>query len=212
MKNLLADGGTIVFDGDSLTNRRVPPTLDTWPLLRLMNWEQTWADELSRLLFCWHPELNLTFHNAAVGGSNCHDVLKRLDTFVLPHTPIVIMMTIGSNDHAQRVPLDDFHHAMTQYVQRARAECAGRVLFLGGFHRMRPGDSPHPAQHEYDEALQEIARDNGGFFLDAGAGLMRKSEALLKQSEHHVIASDGSHLNAVGSLVVAGEVYRFLGL
>ena len=31
MPGLLLPHQTLVFEGDSITNRRMPPTLDTWP-------------------------------------------------------------------------------------------------------------------------------------------------------------------------------------
>jgi lysophospholipase L1-like esterase len=207
---VLTPGTTLVFDGDSMTSRRTPPSLDTWPLLQLMNWDRTWADELSRVLFCWHPELNLTFHNAAVGGSSCRNVRDRQEAFVLPHNPALVLMTIGANDNAQRIPLDEFRAAMSDYARRLGDHCGGKVLFVGGFHHVRPEDGPEPTLPDYYSVLGEVASAHGGFYLDVGIGLKAKSDALLAQSDCHIINSDGNHLNALGNMIVAGEVYRFL--
>ena len=57
--SLLRPGQCIVFDGDSLTSRRMRPSLDTWPYLRLMNWERTYADRVAEWLFCNRPDLRL---------------------------------------------------------------------------------------------------------------------------------------------------------
>ncbi len=105
---LVQRGQTILFDGDSLTSRRTPPSLDTWPYLEIMNWRITYADEVSRLLFCLRPDLKLTFHNAAVGGSTCRGLLRRFDDFVLPHRPDWVILTLGGNDARIGVPMPEF--------------------------------------------------------------------------------------------------------
>ncbi|MCW8132850.1 MAG: hypothetical protein KIS92_21060, partial [Planctomycetota bacterium] len=94
-------GDTIVFEGDSLTNRRRNPAMDTWPYLELMNWKRTYADEIARLLFCWRPDLRLNFRNAGVGGSSCREVENRWEKMVRPLKPNWIVMTLGGNDAAR---------------------------------------------------------------------------------------------------------------
>ena len=44
---LLRRGQMIVFDGDSLTRRCGPPSYDNWPYLRLMNWQDSYADRVA---------------------------------------------------------------------------------------------------------------------------------------------------------------------
>jgi lysophospholipase L1-like esterase len=204
----LVRGSTIVFDGDSITNRRTPPTLDTWPYLQLMNWQGTWADEVARLLFCWRPELRLGFHNAAVGGSIAADLVERFDRFVAPHRPKLVIATIGSNDSARQIPLKDFAAHVESYTA-AVARLGGKVAWIGGL----PGpDGPYPRKVPYVKILRDSARRHGGWCLEPGAEMVKAQAALRAQWDGHTLFSDGNHLNAAGSAFVAGVVLRWLGV
>jgi lysophospholipase L1-like esterase len=205
-------GDVIVFEGDSLTNRRSGPSLDTWPFLHLMNWQGTWADELMKMLFCWRPELDLTFHNAAVGGSNIKGVTERFEKFVLPHKPDWVLMTIGNNDPHQGIEPDEFKTLIDAYVERVKKECGGCICFLGG---PRPEEHNPPdkiAQQEtrmkYHDILRETADDTYVFYIDYGTGLSKKAKELYDLHEIHTVYSDGGHLNQVGSIIVAGEILK----
>jgi hypothetical protein len=210
------NGDVIVFEGDSLTNRRMAPTYDTWPFLHLMNWQGTWADELMKLLFCWKPELNLTFHNAAVGGSNCRRVTERFEKFVFPHNPDWVLMTIGNNDPHQGVGLEEFREKMGTYVERVKRECEGRICFLIGdrpeVHAPEERIKKGLTKNVYHQVLCDLADTTSVFCIDFGRALVAKANALYKQSEAHTIYSDGGHLNQVGSIIVTGEVLKAFGI
>jgi len=203
---LFKKNSRIVFEGDSLTSRRVPPSLDTWPFLRLMRWERTWADDFSEILFATRPDLRLTFHNSAVGGSTILDVLKRFDETVAPYKPHWVLMTIGNNDATCKIPLRTFREKVSDFVRRVRKLSNGRVIFLGG-----PFKSGSKKRLPYFRALREIAAKNNGLYIDIGSPLLRKSRLLRLQSKAHTIDSDGGHLNNVGNLIVAAAVLSAIG-
>lgn len=203
----LARGCTIVFDGDSNTNRRTPPSLDTWPYLQLMNWQATWADEVARLLFCWRPELRLVFHNAAVGGSIAADLDDRAQRFVVPHRPKLVIATIGANDCARAIPLADFERSVRSYTASV-AGAGGRVAWIVNNPDL---DGLRKHLEPYRRVLKRVAAAERGWCIDVGPAMMRAIRELRAQWDGHTIFSDGSHLNAVGATVLAGEVLRFLG-
>jgi lysophospholipase L1-like esterase len=211
---LLKPGDRIVFEGDSLTSRRAPGSLDTWPFLELMDWHETYAHHVARLLFCLRPDLRLGFTHAAVGGSSCREVLGRLDGLVLPLKPAWVVMTIGPNDASRKIPLREFRDTMAGYAGRIR-HCGGRVMFLGG---MRPCPHCPPAKPDayracwpYYRTLQQVARQVDGVYCDVGKVLLAKARLLYKQHPAHTVYSDGGHLNAVGNIILAGEVIKALG-
>jgi len=212
---LLQPGQTVAFDGDSLTCRRQPPALDTWPFLQLMNWRDTYAEHVSQWLFCVRPELNLTFRNVAVGGSSCRELLDRLDGQLLPLRPDWVILTVGANDQAREIPLEEFGRSMRRYAGAIAEASGGRCLFVGGFQAC-----PHAPDHmgarcaeqqPYYRELAAVAAEHDGIYLDAGSELHRKAEVLYEQSSAHTVYSDGCHFNAVGSRIVAAEVLRALG-
>jgi lysophospholipase L1-like esterase len=214
--SLLRPGQTILFDGDSLTNRRRPGSMDTWPFLDMMNWRDTYADEIERLLFCLRPDLRLSFRNVGIGGQSCRELAARFDDHVAPYKPDWIIMTLGGNDSAREIPMAEFREKMGAYVRRAREEWGGRVVFVGGF-KACP-DAPEGSEERYARrapyyrAERDIARRHGGLYVDAGTPLQRKARALYKQSTAHTIYSDGGHFNSVGSLIIAAEVLHALGV
>ncbi|MFO7958189.1 MAG: SGNH/GDSL hydrolase family protein [Candidatus Brocadiia bacterium] len=212
---VMEPGQTILFDGDSLTSRRRPGSLDTWPYLRLMNWDRGYADEMERLLFCLRPDLRLTFRNVAIGGYDSGQMLGKFDDSVLPWEPELVILTTGGNDASRQMPLDEFRRNVATYCERVRDECGGRVVFVGGF---RP--CPHmPAEKgevygrrmRYYDVQQEVAAEYGGRYVDAGTPLLRKAEELYEQAEIHTVYSDGGHFNAVGNTIIAAAVLAALG-
>lgn len=207
---------TVVFDGDSLTSRRMGPNREGWPLLSLNNWERTWADDVSRLLFAFRPDLGLRFHECAIGGSSCRELAERFDRFVLPYRPDWVLMTLGGNDSARDIPLTEFRERMTTYCQRVERECGGRVVFVSGFRpcpgQPNPDVDYHAKRNRYAKALAAVARETGHHFLDIGPGFVRQAKILYRQSTFHTFYSDGGHFNALGNLVLAGEVLRAFGV
>lgn len=204
----------VVFDGDSLTNRRTPPALDTWPYLRMMGWDRTYADLVAEFLFCYFPELRLRFHNVAIGGQGCRELAARLETAVVPLKPAWVILTIGGNDAARQVPTDEFARSLEHYMQRLRQASRGRLLILGGF-RPCPHAPARPAQvwkrrAAYDGILRKLAKRYDGLWVDAGGTLFRKATALARSWPEHTVYADTGHLNAVGNRIVATEAIRAL--
>jgi len=213
---LLKPGQSILFDGDSLTSRRRGGSMDTWPFLRMMNWHWTWAEEIERLLFCLRPDLRLSFRNVGIGGQSCRELAERFDTAVVPHKPDWVIMTIGGNDAARRIPPAEFKRTMDTYVSRMRKEWGGRIVFLGSF-KTCP-NAPEGSKQKYAKrapyyrAERDIARKHGGLYVDVGTPLQKKARALYKQSTAHTVYSDGGHFNAVGNVIIAAEALRALGV
>ena len=214
--SLLQRGQMIVFEGDSLTNRRGGPSLDTWPFLRLMRWNGSWADQAAELLFAWRPELELRFHNAAVGGSSCRELTERLERSVLPHKPDWVFLTLGANDAARGIPVKEFEQTLSAYARRLKEACGARLGFVSGFHpiprKLESGIESKMKVPPYYRKLQAVAARHNGLYLNVGRRLYEKAAVLRKQSTHHTIFSDGSHFNELGDLIIAGEVLRELGV
>ena len=124
---------TIIFDGDSATNRRKGDGLTDWPYLRMMKWNRNWADIFAELMFCWKPELNLKMKNVAVGGSKSYEILERFDEFVKPHNPDWVFVTIGGNDIAVKLSLKESQDNFRKYITKVQDDCDGNVIYLSRF-------------------------------------------------------------------------------
>ena len=208
---------TIIFDGDSATNRRKGDGLTDWPYLRMMKWNRNWADIFAELMFCWKPELNLKMKNVAVGGSKSYEILERFDEFVKPHNPDWVFVTIGGNDIAVKLSLKESQDNFRKYITKVQDDCDGNVIYLS---RFKP--APHcpewkvkmePERVERYAALEETVEECGAFIIDVGTGLLEKSMELVKQWEGHTTYCDAdSHYNHIGNTIIAGEVMKGLGL
>ena len=211
----LKKGQLILFDGDSLTNRRSAGCQDTWPFLRLMNWDKPWPDTLAELLFCWRPELKLSSFNAASGGSTCRGLAERFEANVLARKPGWVIASLAGNDARVGVPHEEFRETMSTYARRLVEEAGAEVLFLGlSEHGPNyPKADTQDARQAFYGILRDIAAGGGGVhYADLGPSLAAKAVALREQSEYHTLYAEGAHFNAVGNLVVAGELLRLFGV
>ena len=208
-------GQTVVFEGDSNTSRRGGPSQSTWPYLRLMRWEGSWADRMAELLFCWRPDLALRFANNAVGGSSCEAISKRIDTVLLLKADWVLITT-GGNDVRLAIDPEEFMDVWRSYCTRLHQACGARVVFLTVWGEAV--DSPPKMRSEkiepYRERLDALADELPGVrHFDLGPALSEASAALKAQwSDHTVFSGPDGHYNAVGDLVIAGEVLRRFGI
>lgn len=208
-------GQMVICDGDSMTNRRSARRQDTWPFLRLMNWDKPWPDMMAEMLFCWRPELNLSFCNAASSGSSCRGLLERLETNVLARDPDWVIASVAGNDVRLGVPVAEFRSTMTTYASRLTQEAAANVLFfaLGEHGPDYPKPDTMDSRRRFYDILAEIASDmEGVHYADIGPSLAAKARLLREQSELHTIYGDNGHFNAVGHLIVAGEMLRIFGI
>lgn len=108
------DHDRVVFLGDSIT------VLHTWT--RLV--------ELSVRLR--HPEWNVTFINAGIGGNTVEDALERLDVDVLAHQPTVVFVNFGMNDASfpEGSSGAAFEKNMTTLLDRLAKAKVRRVVWL----------------------------------------------------------------------------------
>ncbi|NLF38354.1 hypothetical protein GX586_02845 [bacterium] len=209
---LLKPGQTIMFDGDSLTSRRMPPCLDTWPFLRLANWHISYAELVQEWLFCNKPDLRLTFRNAAVGGSSCRNLLDRLDSMVMPCKPDWVVFSIAGNDAAQNIPAAEFREKLLKYCTQLKKAHGTRFLFLGGFDKPFGSIKKSIAKRRQNYAIaRDIMKQVGGIYFDIGIPMKKKADLLLKQSPYHTIISD-AHFNLLGNHIIAGLVLEALGV
>lgn len=212
---VFAPGQLIVFEGDSATSRRQGPTGSTWPYLRLMGWDRTWADHVEELLFCWCPELALRFANNARGGSTAVAVAERIDT-VLALRPDWVIATTGGNDARRGVDPAVYRATWRSYAQRLQAECGTRVVLLGTW--SFPADRPEKMQPEAIAPYWRTAADLAAElpcldFFDLSAGITAKAEALRAQwAGHTVFSGPDGHYNEVGARIIAGEILRRFGV
>lgn len=210
---LLKPRQSIVFEGDSLTSRRTPPALDTWPYLRLSNWHITYADRLSEWLFCNMPELAIRFCTSAVGGSTIRGVLSRYPASIKPARPDWLILTLGSNDCAQQIPLEEFSKGFDDLCRQVRDDSAGRVIWVCA----RPSGSQDASDRTpfsaYRQAIEQTLARCAGLTVDAAPILAAKEAALKQAWEHHTIyTGPDAHLNIIAAEIISTLILQKLGV
>jgi lysophospholipase L1-like esterase len=184
--------------------------------MRLTGAHYGYPDKVGDWIFCNRPDLNLTLHTGAIGGSILGDVLERFPTITAAFKPAIVVMTIGSNDAARQVPLADFRTQAETYCSRLRDLCGGKVVYLGNLLAAHGASADGVMRRQnakpYYQAMGEVVEAHGGLHVDLGTVLVRKAEALAKLWAGHTIYHDGGHFNPVGNEIVAGVVLRALGL
>ena len=212
---MLKHNEVIVFDGDSLTARRMGPSLNSWPYLRLSNWDRQYPEMVDEWLFCNRPDLAVTCKVAAIGGSTCKDRLERFDTMVRPHKPSLVIFTVGSNDDAQGVTTATFSAQLTDYVRRVQ-DLGGQVLYISGMKACPNLDAESAraldARQKFYQNGMDAVLSLQGQILDIGDIMKTKAEALVKLYPGHTVYSDGLHLNAIGNQIIATLVLEKLGV
>lgn len=212
---LFGHGDVLVFEGDSMTRRAVAPMASNWPLLRMNQWNHSWADIVSEWLFAMLPELNLKTLNGAIGGSTVDQVTERYATNVAPRKPAWIFLTLGTNDARVQMPLAGFREKLAAYIGRAAEDAGTRCFFVGGFPPL-PGLADDQLERlrraqDYFSAAREVVAASGGLAPDLGPSLRAKAESHYAASVMHAYYADGVHYNALGNTVLAGLVLERLG-
>ncbi len=204
----LKHGQTLLFEGDSLTSRLSSPAHDTWPYLRLLNWQRTYADVIEEWLFCNLPEFGFQFRNSAVAGSSMGEILARFDINVPVIRPDWIIMTTMCNDGARGVTQSQFRHELLSYANSAYELCGVRLFIIGNFPAL---DNRNLA--EYYTTAREVLTETHGVWFDIGEPLRAKEQTLTNINPVHTIFSDGEvHFNEVGNQIIAFLVLEAMGV
>ncbi len=109
---LLQQGDRVVFLGDSITVAH------------------TWTRAVEEFVRLRHPELDITFVNAGVGGHTASDGLARLDVDVLAERPTVVLLNFGMNDSSYPEGSDGAAFAQNMGAIIGRLQGAGVRLIL----------------------------------------------------------------------------------
>ena len=209
-------GELILFEGDSLTSRRMLPAHDDWAFARFMNWNRTYADVVAEWVMAARPELRLKFRNSAIGGSSIGQVLGRFDQVIPVLKPALVILTTGGNDAARQDPLPVFAARLKEYCVRCRDTCGAHVAMVGLLATLAGIEEESKAWAQrvrpYHAAARRVLRATGNVYLDLAPDLTRKSATLCGQSKFHTLFADGLHYNELGSQVIANLLLERLGL
>ena len=213
MAGLFAPKQRIVVEGDSL-NQRGP---ETWPFLRIVGWDRSWADTMAEWFFVLRPDLNLNITNVAVGGSTIDAITERYERTVQPKKPDWVMLSLGTNDANRRFDHKEVREKVAAYCQRLREDSGGRVIYIP----MPAIDGEMPAEEakafnqrrkRMYKNIAKVITEHDGVVLDFDAAFRKKARLLRKQAaEYHKMYGDGCHFSELGNRLLCGEICAELG-
>jgi len=125
-----------------------------------------------------------------------------------------VIASVAGNDVRLGIGPEEYRKTMTDYATRLVATGA-RVLFLGLSEQGPdyPKSDTLAARRALYEVLQGIAEASERVaYADIGPALAANARTLRDQYEGHTIYGDNGHFNALGHLMVAGEVLRLFGI
>ena len=165
------------------------------------------------------------------GGDGSAQLLARLEKDVLPRKPQVLMILCCLNDSGVSdrsdtangwrnqkrpvVPVDLYKKNLLATVGRAQAEGIRVYLLTSTIVGEKPDDPENMNLASYDEALREIARERKCGLVEVHDALSRGLSSLRSSHgdmEEPFLTFHGIYLNPIGSIIVAKEILRSLGL
>lgn len=201
----LADGETVVFLGDSITQQGAGPG--------------GYVTLVREAISAARPDSEIQIIGAGIGGHKVPDLEERLDRDVLKHDPDVVVIYIGINDvwHSTRgegTELQRYRQGLKDLLQRCQDAGARVVLATPSV----IGEK-HDATNELDSMLEEYASVSRETAQQAGVTLLDLRKSFIDylrhynvaNTEHGILTGDGVHLSAAGNRLVAARMLEALG-
>ncbi len=201
----LADGETVVFLGDSITQQGAGP--DGYVTLVRKAIEAKRADAGIQII------------GAGIGGHKVPDLEARLDRDVLKHKPDTVVIYIGINDvwHSTRgegTDIKRYETGLKNLLQRCQDAGARVVLATPSV----IGEK-HDGANELDGMLDDYAAVSRKVAASSGATLLDLRKSFVDHLKHYnaankeqgILTGDGVHLSDAGDRFVAARMLEALG-
>lgn len=194
----IKDGDTVVIMGDSITEQHLYSNyLEMWTVSRFPNWK-------------------LTFRNVGIGGDRSTGGNSRFARDVLAHKPTALTVDFGMNDGGYPGPFNE--KSFDVYVKGLQgiadqAKKAGiRVAWITPqpVERSEPGPQLvgyNLTLEKFSEGPKEIAKKNGGLFVDQYHPYLEVIEKARQTSDKiRITGGDPVHPGPPGQILMAAAI------
>lgn len=201
----LADGETVVFLGDSITQQGAGPT--------------GYVTLVRKALEAKRPNSGIKVIGAGISGHKVPDLEKRLDKDVLSHQPDVVVIYIGINDvwhstRGQGTDIQRYESGLLELLKRCQDAGARVVLATPSV----IGEK-HDGSNELDSMLEDYSEVSRKVAGKGGAILLDLRKAFVEHLRHYNVANqdegiltgDTVHLSPAGDRFVAVRMLEALG-
>jgi lysophospholipase L1-like esterase len=200
-KFFFQDGDTVVMMGDSITEQHLYSNyLEMWTVTRFPRWK-------------------LTFRNVGIGGDRSVGGNSRFKRDVLAHKPTVLTVDFGMNDGGYR-PFDQNLFAAYMKGHQGIADQAKAADIRVAWITPQPvehnpgsaGESYNKTLEKFSDGVNEIAKKNGGLFVDQFHPYWAVIQKARDGGEKgRITAGDAVHPGPPGQALMAAAILKGLG-
>lgn len=208
-------GDRIIFTGDSVTDsgraRPIGEGLHTGV-------GTGYVRDIENILNVLYPELDLYISNLGVSGYTSRSLKSIWDNEVMTRKADWISIMIGVNDIwrqfdqpgiiSSHVYPEEYESNLTEIIKKTLPNVKGIIVMSPFFMENQPGDAMLIKVREYAEISRRIANEYGCLYID----LQKAFDEYLKYRHSSYISWDRVHPGEIGSLIIAGEFCRAVGL
>ncbi len=207
----IADGETIVFTGDSITDcgRSRPVGRGTGLGAGYVGW-------VDSLLSAYYPQRRIRVLNTGISGNRVIDLEARWRADVLDLRPQWLSVMIGINDvwrqfdsalEPNQVPLERYEKVYREILAQARPQLRGLVLMTPYFIEANRNDPMRQMMDSYGGVVERLAREFAAVYVDVQAAFDRYLEHRPTQS----LCGDRIHPNQAGHTLIASAFLSAIG-
>lgn len=167
-----------------------------------------------------HPEMNVTFVNAGVGGDRSSAALNRVQKDVIEQKPTVVTICFGMNDAMYRRTVDmkgleTFKEGLSKLISTIRSQTNARVVLLT---TTCVDDKGHDWLNGYNITLsrfvaetKKVAAKEGVPVIDLFHPLRAALAIGQRADDTFTLTPDGVHPNEAGHRIMAETILRAWG-
>lgn len=187
---MLADGQTIVFLGDSITEA-----------------QGGYVDVVQGMIGAIAPQYRIKYINSGIGGNKVDDMLARIDGDVIAHDPDLITVSVGINDVWQGVngtPLPLFKERYEELITKLEQMTVAKLVLFTTTVIMEDLDSEGNRRlAEYNDFIRQTAKKHKALMVPMNEEFHKAISAWQKVGDGQRFTTDGVHMNLTGNCLMA---------
>ncbi len=207
----LADGDTILFTGDSITDCG-----RAWPVGERAGLGDGYVAFVDSLMSAYRPDVHIRVLNTGISGNRVIDLETRWQTDVLDLQPDWLSVLIGINDVCRQfddalgpnqVTIERYETVYRRLLERTRPDLQGLVLMTPYFIEPNPNDPTRIRMDAYGNIVKRLAYNFDAVFVDLQVAFDRYLSHRPPQS----LCDDRVHPNKTGHMIIARAFLAAIG-
>ncbi len=212
---LLRDRDRVVFTGDSVTDagRARPIGQGLWDGVG-----NGFVRQVDNFLNVLYPEQKFYLMNTGVSGNTTRDLFARWQTDVLDLKPDVLFVCIGFNDVWRQfdtpcvfdlhVPIEEYRENLIRMIRETKDKVRQMVFLTPYYMEPNKEDAMRKMMDAYGSVVKEVCKEYDLPCVD----LQPAFDDYLQYRHSASLMWDRVHPGPIGSLLIARELLKFMGV